>query len=52
DSSMPPSMRCVYKCEKEGSDSLNRKAMLNQLQEVALTTPDKERAGQVCPRNN
>ncbi|XP_071745225.1 tropomodulin-1 isoform X2 [Lepeophtheirus salmonis] len=42
DSSMPPSMRCVYKCEKKGSSTMNRNAMLNQLKENALKTPDQE----------
>lgn len=42
DSSMPPSMRCLYNCEKDATGDIDRSAMLRDLQEKAAKTPDIE----------
>ena len=49
DSSMPPSMRCEYSCEKISTGDLNRSAMLKDLQEKAVNTPDKEERVKFVP---
>jgi tropomodulin len=40
DPNMPPSMRCAYKCEKEATGTLNKKALLDFIHDQALNTPD------------
>eukprot|EP00094_Tigriopus_californicus_P007527 TCALIF_07247-PA protein Name:"Similar to Tmod2 Tropomodulin-2 (Mus musculus)" AED:0.05 eAED:0.05 QI:154/0.83/0.85/1/1/1/7/232/412 len=42
DSSMPPSMRCLYNCEKDATGDIDRSAMLRDLHEKAVKTPDIE----------
>lgn len=42
DSSMPPSMRCAYKCNKEATGEVNREMLLEGLKDQALAIPDKE----------
>jgi len=42
DSSMPPSMRCAYKCNKTATGEVNRDMLLNDLKDQALAIPDKE----------
>lgn len=39
---MPPSMRCLYNCEKDATGDIDRSAMLRDLQEKAAKTPDIE----------
>ena len=40
DPHIPPSMRSNYKCEKEPTGPLDRKKLLDFINEQALTTPD------------
>lgn len=46
---MPPSMRCIYTCEKQVTGPLDREKLVKQLQTVAMTTPDKEDLVQYVP---
>ena len=49
DTSLPPSMRCVYVCEKEETGELDRRAMLRDLQDKAGKLPDKEEKVKFVP---
>lgn len=40
DPNIPPSLRCTYKCEKTSTGPLNRKALLDFINDQALSTPD------------
>jgi len=40
DSQIPPSLRCNYRCDKESTGPLNKKALLDFVTEQALNTPD------------
>jgi len=40
DPNIPPSLRCTYKCEKEPTGPLDRKKLLDFINEQALSTPD------------
>jgi len=40
DSQIPPSLRCNYRCDKEATGPLNKKALLDFVTEQALNTPD------------
>lgn len=40
DPHIPPSMRCNYKCEKEATGPLDRKKLLDFINDQALNTPD------------
>lgn len=42
DSSMPPSMRCAYKCHKQPTGEVSRDKLLEDLKIQALALPDKE----------
>lgn len=40
DPHIPPSLRCNYKCEKEATGPLDRKKLLDYINDQALNTPD------------
>lgn len=46
---MPPSMRCLYSCDKASTGTLDRRAMLDSLKETAMQTPDKEERVEFVP---
>ncbi|KAL7632675.1 UNVERIFIED_CONTAM: hypothetical protein RMT77_017000 [Armadillidium vulgare] len=41
DSLVPPSERCAYKCAKNATGPLDRKKLINYINEQALTEPDR-----------
>eukprot|EP00095_Tigriopus_kingsejongensis_P010120 maker-scaffold75_size407189-snap-gene-0.12 protein:Tk10120 transcript:maker-scaffold75_size407189-snap-gene-0.12-mRNA-1 annotation:"tropomodulin-like isoform x2" len=49
DSSMPPSMRCLYNCEKASTGHIDRSAMLKDLHDKAAQTPDVEENVEFVP---
>ena len=52
DSSMPPYMRCAYRCDKEATvwkGDESREALAQGLKEQALSLPDKEEAVKWVP---
>jgi len=42
DSSMPPSMRNIYRCNKQATGEMDRDHLVNGLKDIALSIPDKE----------
>jgi len=49
DSSLPPSMRCLYNCEKNITGEVDRDKMLTHLKEEAVAIPDKEERVEFVP---
>jgi len=41
DSSMPPSLRCAYKCDKDATGEINKSKLSDGLKDIALSIPDK-----------
>ena len=49
DKSLPPSMRCLYTCEKKATGAVDRRAVLKALRQTAMSTPDKEERVEFVP---
>jgi tropomodulin len=41
DSLVPPSERCGYKCDKESTGPLDRKQLIDHINEQAINEPDR-----------
>ena len=49
DPSMPPSMRCKYTCDKAATGALDKKKLLDFINEQALNEPDRPEAVPYVP---